>query len=118
ESMVAAGIVSETLPQAVASATRWRCRDGAVLVCPVGANLPCEARADLSTTPSPAMTAFCSANPDAEGIPSYVTGRATVFEWRCDGTTAVAGRQVLIPDEEGYLSEFWHRLPPDAPDAR
>lgn len=94
----------------VAVGTVWRCMDGDVWACFVGANLPCSERADTSTAPRPEMEEFCSANPNADAIPAVVTGRATVYEWRCvDGTPQVV-RQVFTPDAQGFLSDFWYEL--------
>jgi hypothetical protein len=92
----------------------WRCVDGAVYACTVGANLPCEAKADTSETPSPAMTEFCQQNPDADVIPAAVTGRETVYAWLCEGEEAVVDRQVLAVDDRGFIADIWYRLePPD-----
>ncbi|HXF63407.1 MAG TPA: hypothetical protein VNK95_17390 [Caldilineaceae bacterium] len=89
----------------------WRCMDGRVYACMVGANLPCWAKADLSQEPTPAMNDFCAENPDAEGIPAVVTGRETVYTWRCEGTTAVVDSQIGEVDERGYLTNIWYALP-------
>ncbi len=91
----------------------WRCMDGAVYACIVGANLPCEAKADTSETPSAAMVEFCAANADAEVIPAAVTGRETVYAWRCEAETPAIERQVMQVDARGFLADIWYRL--DAP---
>lgn len=88
----------------------WRCMGGEVYACVVGANLPCEAKADVSEDPSAEMTRFCEANPDAEAIPAAVTGRETVFAWSCEGGEAVVERQVFQVDERGFIAEIWYRL--------
>ncbi|GMU39933.1 MAG: hypothetical protein AMXMBFR23_07990 [Chloroflexota bacterium] len=93
--------------------TSWRCMDGAVYACTVGANLPCEAKADTSDTPSAAMAAFCAENAGAEVIPAAVTGRETVYAWRCEGETPSIERQVMQVDARGFLADIWYRL--DAP---
>ncbi len=111
-SMLEQGIVSAEMPPALQGATHWRCMDGHVWVCPVGANLPCSEKADLAKTPSRSMVAYCQANPDADAIPAIVTGRATVYAWKCAGATPLIVRQVFSADAEGYLSEFWHQLEP------
>jgi hypothetical protein len=105
-----AGIAADAPADWVAAGTVWRCMEGKVWGCFVGANLPCSEKADTSTTPSADMQSFCEANPGAEAIPAAVTGRATVYAWSCDGSTAKAGRQILTPDAQGYLSEFWYEL--------
>jgi hypothetical protein len=92
--------------------TSWRCMDGAVYACNVGANLPCSEKADTSRTPSPAIAGFCRGQPDAEIVPAYVTGRATVYAWSCRGGTAVVEREVDSADARGFLSGVWHRIAP------
>jgi len=95
-------------------ATYWRCMDGKVFACNVGANLPCLEKADTSRTPAQGMVDFCRTNPSADNIPAYVTGRATVYVWRCrEGRPAVV-RQVAQPDARGFLANFWHPITPGA----
>ena len=112
QAMIDQNIVSADAPASIQEAAYWRCMDGNVWVCTVGANLPCTEKADMSETPAPAMDEFCQSNPGSDFIPAYVTGRATVYTWKCDGTTAIVDQQVFTPDAEGYLSEFWTELAP------
>ncbi|MGE3960951.1 MAG: hypothetical protein AB7F65_04645 [Dehalococcoidia bacterium] len=93
--------------------TTWRCMDGEVYACTVGANLPCDARAETSDQPTQEMVEFCRADPQADAIPAVVTGRETVFAWVCEDGAPVADAQVFHPDERGYLAEIWYEL--DAP---
>src|SRR5262245_7102022 len=58
--------------------TSWRCMDGKVYACTVGANLPCGEKADTSRAPRLSIAEFCRQNPSADIIPMVVTGRATV----------------------------------------
>jgi hypothetical protein len=102
-----AKVITADAPQPPEEACRWRCMNSAVYACCTGANLPCDQKGDTSRTP---MNDYCAQNPDAEIIPAYVTGRATVHAWSCSGKTATAGRQVLQLDERGYPIEFWHRV--------
>ncbi|WP_152453892.1 hypothetical protein [Microbulbifer sp. THAF38] len=106
----AAGIAEDAPEDWVAGGTFWRCMDGAVYACFVGANLPCTEKADISREPSEAMTTYCESNPRADAIPAAVTGRATVFEWRCKNTEPEVVRQILHEDARGYLAEYWYRL--------
>lgn len=90
--------------------TFWRCMDGEVYGCFVGANLPCEARANTDKTPTQAEIDFCQQNPDSDFIPAVATGRETVYEWRCrDGAPEIV-QQVFHPDAQGFLSEFWYKI--------
>ncbi|MGH8072023.1 MAG: hypothetical protein ACRERE_43690 [Candidatus Entotheonellia bacterium] len=93
--------------------TFWRCMNGQVYACTVGANLPCQERADASRRPTPGMTNFCKDDPQAEVIPAVATGRATVYEWKCiDGVPEVV-RQFAQPDARGFLSHIWYAISPD-----
>lgn len=110
QAMIAQGIVSADAPPAFQQNAIWRCMNNNVWVCHFGANLPCLAKADTSQVPNPAMEDFCKTNPTAEGIPAAVTGRATVYEWKCNAGKPERGRQVLQIDSQGYLADFWYEL--------
>jgi hypothetical protein len=94
--------------------TSWRCADGGVYACNVGANLPCDVKADTSRTPSPPVAEFCRQNPTATVIPMVVTGRASIYEWRCAGGAPAIERQVTAPDSRGYLQNIWYPISPPA----
>ncbi len=94
------------------SGAQWRCMGGRVYGCTVGANLPCGEKADTSKTPNTGMTDYCRDNPTAAFIPAFVTGRATVYEWRCASGTPEAGRQLVQPDARGFHSNIWYELAP------
>jgi hypothetical protein len=93
--------------------TFWRCMDGQVYACTVGANLPCQERADVTRRPTQGMTTFCQNNPDAEVIPAFVTGHATVYEWQCTGGVPEVVRQAAQPDAQGFLSNIWYAISPN-----
>ena len=89
----------------------WRCADGAVLACQYGANIPCDAKANTSRTPTPAIAQFCHENPTcglrADG------GHRT----RDRGVVGLPHRQPLVTqvgevDAQGYAKLFWHRVAP------
>ena len=106
----AAGISSDMPAEVLAQSSFWRCMNGKVYACTVGANLPCQEKADLSKTPSKAMNEYCTANPKADFIPAVVTGRATVYEWKCVNGKPEAGKQLFTADAQGFLSEFWYEI--------
>lgn len=92
----------------------WRCMDGRVYACTVGANLPCTAKANTSREPSEAVEKFCAANRNAPAIPLVVTGRATVYAWKCENGRPVIVRQFVKPDARGFLSNIWYQIVPEA----
>jgi hypothetical protein len=89
----------------------WRCMDGLVFVCAVGANIPCQSKAEVSRRNAGA-DAFCRENPDAEIVPAYAAGHRTIYAWLCVSGMALRGKAVLRLDRRGFAVEFWHRLPP------
>jgi len=90
----------------------WRCMNGSVYGCFVGANLPCQAKADTSRTPTQEEKDFCAQNPNADVIPMVVTGRETVYEWRCTNGVPEITRQFDQPDARGFLSRIWYEISP------
>lgn len=88
----------------------WRCMDGKVYGCFVGANLPCGEKADTGKTPTQAMNDFCAQNTNSDFIPASETGRATVYEWRCTSGKPEVVKQLVQPDKQGFLSNVWYAL--------
>ncbi|MGD9617433.1 MAG: hypothetical protein AB7H90_20235 [Alphaproteobacteria bacterium] len=96
----------EAMPaEQVRRSTVYRCADGQVLVCNLGANLPC-GKADASRD-LPAADAWCAENPGSEFIPMYVTGHDTIYRWRCDAAKAATSGEPLDVDRQGFMSQFW-----------
>ena len=112
QGLIDQGIVTADAPAEFQQNAVWRCMDGQVWVCHFGANLPCQEKADLSRTPTAEMVDFCVANSEAEVIPAAVTGRATVFEWKCSAGQPQVVKQIIQADDRGFLAEFWYELPP------
>ena len=110
EGMLKQGIVSSDAPLEFQKNAVWRCMDHSVWVCHFGANLPCQEKADTSKIPTSGMEDFCKASPTAEIIPAAVTGRATVYEWKCNAGKPEIVRQVFQVDHQGYLANFWYKL--------
>jgi hypothetical protein len=91
-------------------ASSWRCVDGKVYGCFVGANLPCDAKANTDKTPSDAINSFCTENKNADSIPAAVTGHETVYEWGCKDGKAEIMKQVFQVDAQGYIADIWYPL--------
>ena len=96
----------------------WRCMDGQVYACTVGANLPCWDKANTSQTPTTAMTQYCQANANVDTLPGFVTGRSTVYAWSCQKGVATPGRQVVQVDARGYLADIWYAISPEGTGAQ
>jgi len=92
--------------------TYWRCMDGKVYACNVGANLPCYDKANMDKEPNEGMVNYCKENPGSDIIPMSATGHSTVYDWKCDGTKPVAGKQVVQVDQQGYQKDIWYEINP------
>jgi len=92
--------------------TTWRCMNNQVWACSFGANIPCPEKADTSRTPAQPVAEFCKTNRNASVIPAVVTGRATVYEWRCSNGAPQIVKELTKPDARGFLSMFWYPIPP------
>jgi hypothetical protein len=94
-------------PEWVRRSTLYRCDRHRVLVCNLGANLPC-GKADLRRHLIGADN-WCKMHRDATFIPLYVTGHDTIYDWRCTDARAMATRQTYHVDRRGFVSEMWKR---------
>jgi len=86
-------------------AAYYRCAEGAVKVCFVGANLPC-GKANTSKN-QPAVARWCETHPDTESIPLYVTGHDSLYSWHCIGSKAATGASHGTLDPRGFFEEYW-----------
>jgi hypothetical protein len=96
----------EAMPEEqVRSSTLYRCDAGRVLVCNLGANLPC-GKANTSRD-LPAADAWCAENAGSDFIPMYVTGHDTIYRWHCNGTKAAISGEPLQVDRRGFIARLW-----------
>lgn len=112
ESLVPAvnAVFATRMPTGVAvDTTVFRCANGQVLVCSIGANLPC-GRASTSRTPSPGVVNWCRDHPDAVFIPAVVTGHDTIYVWRCQDGAPQIVRQIQDVDSRGFIVRYWREL--------
>jgi hypothetical protein len=99
------------MPASVAmDTTVFRCADHRVIVCTVGANLPC-GKADTSRAPNSGAIRWCRDNPDADFVPAAITGHDTIYTWRCHAGAPQIARQTLHVDPHGFVAESWQPLP-------
>lgn len=87
----------------------WRCMGGAVFICAVGANIPCDAKADQAKGNLGAKN-YCRENPDAPFVPAYATGHNGLYEWSCSRGTAVRGKPSIKLDRRGYRTDVWYKV--------
>ncbi|HSZ92979.1 MAG TPA: hypothetical protein VK822_26785 [Acetobacteraceae bacterium] len=90
--------------------TVFRCAGGRVMVCTVGANLPC-GKANTNRAPSTGVVRWCRDNPDASVVPAVATGHDTIYQWRCHAGAPQFVRQTHHVDPRGFVAEFWKALP-------
>ena len=107
----AAGVAPDAPNEWFTKGSFWRCMDGKVYACFVGANLPCESKANTDKTPSAAENDFCKANPNADIVPAAVTGHDTVYEWHCKAGAPEIVKQVVQVDAQGFLANIWYPIP-------
>jgi hypothetical protein len=107
----AAGLEASTEPlDMLQKTTTWRCMNGQVYACNIGANLPCSSKANVDKTPTLEMTDFCKANPGSDFIPMSVTGHETVYSWHCVKDAPEALEQVEQVDAAGYIADIWYPI--------
>jgi len=108
----ATGAAADAPEEWFTNGSYWRCMDGKVYACTVGANLPCTAKANTDKTPTQAETDFCQANPASDFIPAAVTGHESIYAWRCKAGKPEINQQVFHVDKQGFIVEIWYAIPP------
>ena len=87
----------------------YRCMDGKVLACFVGANLPC-AKMNAARD-NPGADEFCKANPNDDIVPAFATGHDAVYSYKClDGKAMVTG-ETWVLDKRGFAVRLWADVP-------
>jgi len=85
----------------------WRCDNGKVKACLQGANARRCRKLDVTTVPTPDMTAFCREAPNSDSIPMAVAG-ASAWDWRCRGRQAVPDQiDRTAVDSRGFFVSNW-----------
>lgn len=85
---------------------QWRCMDGKVYACTIGANLPCNEKANTSQTPTDALKEFCKEHPNDPGREE----KNSVYLWSCAGGTPQIERQWTNADSAGFLAKIWYEI--------
>lgn len=89
----------------------WRCFEGGVWGCIVGAHGGLCDKAETSREPNRQMVEFCQENSEYDHMPFGVTGHGTIYIWNCREGAPVIDRQWLDVDPRGFISENWYEIP-------
>lgn len=90
--------------------TAWRCMNGSVYVCEMGASGRGCMKAGHSTAPTGGVIKWCRENPNSDFVPgAYLSGAA--ISWKCRGTQPVVVETEGV-DERGYVKRFWRKVGP------
>jgi hypothetical protein len=108
----AAGMATDVPNEVMQNGSFWRCMGGKVYACFVGANLPCDGKANTDQTPSAAEAEYCKANPAADDIPAATSGHDSIYAWRCSQGKPQIAKQVFQVDPRGFIAEVWYAINP------
>ncbi len=89
----------------------WRCMDGDVYGCYMGASGRACAKRDTSQRQLSAIGQFCANNPNAI-VPNSLNYSSS--EWRCNGTIPIVVKSWPV-DKRGYLKDSWVMVSPYNP---
>lgn len=89
--------------------SNFRCMNGKVLVCFIGANLPCVKM--NAARDNAGADEYCRGNPNADHVPAFATGHDAVYSYRCrDGRAEIDGKNWEL-DARGFAKKLWTELP-------
>lgn len=88
---------------------QYRCMDGKVMVCFIGANLPC---VKINTAKdNPGAAAACKDAKDGETPAAAQVGHDSAYSFVCRGGKAVVDGEAWTLDKRGFAKEIWTELP-------
>lgn len=91
--------------QMLASEAKFRCMNGTIYACFIGANLPCS---KINTdTRNPGADAFCKDNPGADSVPMAASGHDTLYSYRCRKGHAETVGKLFDLDRRGFAKSLW-----------
>ncbi|MBN9045386.1 MAG: hypothetical protein J0H18_06925 [Rhizobiales bacterium] len=88
---------------------QYRCMGGKVMVCFIGANLPCGKM--NASRDNPGANEFCRENPDSDFVPLAATGHDTIYSYRCRNGKAEVNEVAWQLDRRGFAKKLWVKLP-------
>jgi hypothetical protein len=99
----------EPNPSAFETQAHYRCMDGKVMVCFIGANLPCSRI--ITARDNPGADAFCKKASNGNSVPAYATGHDSAYSFTCRDGRAVVDRETWRLDKRGFAAKIWTALP-------
>lgn len=87
----------------------FRCMDGKVMACFLGANEPCDKMNTNRTNPG--ADAFCQDMPNVDFVPLAAIGHDTIYRYRCHNGKPIVTGKVFVLDKRGFAKELWTALP-------
>jgi hypothetical protein len=88
---------------------QYRCMDGKVMVCFVGANLPC-AKINVAKD-NPGADAFCKDATNETSVPAFAAGHDSAYSYKCRNGKAVVDQETWKLDKRGFAEKIWTALP-------
>ena len=96
-------------PSEFETQARYRCMDGRVMICFIGANLPC---VKINTAKdNPGADAFCKNASNEVPVPAYATGHDAAYSFKCRDGRAVVDLETWKLDKRGFAEKIWTALP-------
>ena len=89
----------------------YRCMNGKIMVCFVGANLPCVKMNNARNNPG--ADGFCRQHRNEDNVPAFAIGHDAVFSYRCRNGRAEIVSSAWKLDERGFAKKLWTVLPDD-----
>ncbi|MDR6634767.1 hypothetical protein J2X72_003579 [Phyllobacterium sp. 1468] len=89
----------------------YRCMNGKIMVCFVGANLPCVKMNNARNNPG--SVEFCRQHRNEDNVPAFAIGHDAVFSYRCRNGRAEIVSSAWKLDERGFAKKLWTVLPDD-----
>lgn len=93
----------------LATQANYRCMNGKLLACFVGANLPC-AKMNAGRD-NPGADDFCKTNPNQDFVPLVATGHDAVYAYKCQNGKAVVSGTAWALDKRGFATKLWAEVP-------
>jgi branched-chain amino acid transport system substrate-binding protein len=107
------GYIGPAVPQDVSrtmnnDSVAWRCVDGNVYGCVMGASGRACGKKNTSKIPSRDMRRYCEQSRNSSSIDNATQGDSFA-EWRCSGTTPVISK-IYPVDRQGYFQGSWKKV--------